>query len=254
MTIYIADTHLLTPLGDNTLKTFYAYQAGCSAYRVANYHTSDHQLVTLSLVPDGVLPPLADVIAESEILSSRDERILQMTHFTLGALLSRHSGETIPMILAGPENYSTLTNQLPPKFLQLLKIQTGFPLHYEVCRTLSMGRAGVLEALKLAQGYLDSGYCEKIIVGGVDSCQHSEWLAVLDKDGRIKSESERGNADSFVPGEGAAFLMLTNNPDLAYEQNGHRFILSAPGLAEEPGHLYSSQPYLGSGLDKAVKG
>lgn len=254
MPTYIADTHLLTPLGDNTLKTFGAYRAGISAYQSANYHTADHHLVTLALVPDSILPPLIDALEESELLNYRDERLLQMAQFTLAELLERHSGEPIPLILAGPENYPALINQLPPKFLHILKTQTELPLQYETSRTLSIGRAGVFEAVRLAQAYLDSGFCEKIIVGGVDCCQHSDWLELLDKDSRLKSESPRGKADSFVPAEGAAFLVLTNNAEYALEQNGYRFVLQSPGIAEEPGHMYSDHAYLGSGLDKAVKG
>ncbi|MGM8224953.1 hypothetical protein ACSV5M_00125 [Cellvibrio sp. ARAG 10.3] len=51
----------------------------------------------------------------------------------------------------------------------------------------------------------------------------------------------------------AGFLLLTRNPALAAVVNGHRILLHPPGMADEPGHLGSDEPYRGDGLDQAFK-
>ena len=221
-TSYIANCGLIISVGGNTLMNFGAYRAGINTYQAANYHSFDHHQVTLALVPDDVLPPLAESIEEAELLSFRDERLLQMTHMAAQEALSHYRGEPVPLILAGPENYPGLVNQLPANFLSALKTQIDLPILYSASRVIGTGRTGVLEALRLAQFYLRSGQHDHVLIGGVDSCQHSAWLNFLDSTERLKSASPHRRADTFVPGEGAAFLLLTNNPAYAMITNGLR--------------------------------
>ena len=251
-TTYIAKTQVLTAAGANSLANFYVYRAGINTYQSANYHTLDHHQVTLALIPDEALPPLADELGDAE-LSCRDERLLQMASGAIQEMFAHYQGEPIPLIMAGPENSPDFNNQLPSHFLSLLRTQAKLPILYSASRILCTGRTGVLEAIRLAQYYLASGHYQQVLVGGVDSCQHTDWLHFLERDGRLKSESPNGRGDTFAPGEGAAFLLLTNNPTLAMNEKGHRITLSAPGFGQEPGHIYSDQPYQGAGLDAAVK-
>lgn len=252
-TIYIANCGLITAAGANTVMNFFADRAGINTYQAANYHSVDHHQVTLALVPDGALPPLAESIEEAELLSFRDERLLQMTQAAAQEALANYRGEPVPLILAGPENYPGVLNQLPSNFLSVLKAQADLPILYEASRTIGTGRTGVLEALRLAHFYLSSGQHDHVLIGGVDSCQHSAWLNFLDRTERLKSASPHRRADTFVPGEGAAFLLLTNNPACAMRSNNIVMTLTEPGLDQEPGHFYSEAPYRGEGLDAAVK-
>lgn len=252
LTTYIAKTQVITAAGPNSLSVYCAYRAGINTYQQANYHTLDHHQVTLALIPDGALPPLAESLEDAE-LSYRDERLLQMASGAVQDILAHYQGDPIPLIMAGPENHPDFDNQFPTHFLTLLRAQAKLPILYSASRILCTGRTGMLEAIRLAQYYLASGNYEQVLVGGVDSCQHTDWLHFLERDGRLKSESPNGRGDTFAPGEGAAFLLLTNNPALAMNEKGHRIALSAPGFGEEPGHIYSDKPYQGAGLDSAVK-
>ncbi|HWV16237.1 MAG TPA: beta-ketoacyl synthase N-terminal-like domain-containing protein [Cellvibrio sp.] len=252
-TSYIAGLGLISATGGNAKSVFAAYRAGINSYATANYFTHDHHLLTLSLVPNGALPPLLDELEEAEVLSFRDERILRMSQVAIAEALGSYQGTTVPLIFSGPENYAGINNQLNPHFLRYLQHQTAQTFDTKLSRILAMGRTGTLEALKLAQYYLSSGACEFVLIGGADSCQHSEWLNLLDRQGRIKSERPESKGDSFVPGEGAGFILLTANPDQALHNGQYRFALTTPALAREPGHLYSEEPYLGNGLDQAFK-
>lgn len=250
---YIAGAGLITSTGDNPLMVFTAHRAGINTYASGNYFTHDRHLITLALVPHGALPPLIDELELAEVLSFRDERILLMSQVAIAEAMSHYQGDPIPLIFSSPENYDGIDNQLNRHFFNYLQQQTSLTFDAKLSRILATGRTGVLEALKLAQHYLASGLCESVLIGGADSCQHSEWLDLLDHQGRIKSERPESRGDSFVPGEGAGFILLTANPEKAINNGSFRFALTAPGFGMETGHLYSEEPYLGNGLDHAFK-
>jgi 3-oxoacyl-[acyl-carrier-protein] synthase-1 len=84
----------------------------------------------------------------------------------------------------------------------------------------------------------------------VDTYRDLYVLGTLDVERRIKSAV---HLDGFIPGEGAAFVLLAN-PGAA----GHTGIVSLASISGvfesfEPGHLYSQEPYKGDGLAAAVE-
>lgn len=245
--MYIANTGLVTAIGASTSMVHAVYRTGLSGYASASYFTHDHHLMTLAQVPDAALPPLADTLEDR--LGPRDQRLLRLAHAAAVEALVGYAGEPLPLLLAGPQNYAGLQNQLDRDFIPALAAQTALPIDGGASRLLSTGRTGVLEALRLADHYLYDLEMDAVLVGGVDTCQNSPWLALLDADARIKSERP-GADDNFVPGDGAGFLLLRAAP-VAHGELCYR--LTPPGLAREPGHFYSSEPYVGCGLDSAVK-
>lgn len=249
---YIANTQLITAAGPTSYANFCAYRAGINTYQFANYHTQDHCQVVLSLVPEAMFPSLADTLEDGP-LSARDERLIQLTAMSAQQLFASYKGEPVPLIMAGPQNYPDFTNQLPAQFFKCLAVQAVLPIEYATSRIICTGRTGMLEAIRLARHYLANGPYPYVLVGGVDTPRHTDWLHFLDRDNRLKCERASSVGDSFVPGEAVSFLLLTSNPALALDYNGFHIRLTEPGFADEPGHLYSSQPYLGDGLDSAVK-
>ncbi|MDA8142255.1 MAG: beta-ketoacyl synthase N-terminal-like domain-containing protein [Desulfobacteraceae bacterium] len=67
------------------------------------------------------------------------------------------------------------------------------------------GHAGALSLFESTRRALASGQIRYALLGGVDSYLFPEWLENLDQNYRIKSDR---NLDGFIPGEGAAFLLL----------------------------------------------
>src|SRR3990172_800771 len=59
--------------------------------------------------------------------------------------------------------------------------------------------------------------------------------------------------DSFIPGEGATFLLLGASG--RGRRAGERVMaeVAAVGLGKEPGHRYSKAPYRGEGLSEAFR-
>ena len=87
-----------------------------------------------------------------------------------------------------------------------------------------------------------------VLVGAADSYLDLGLLYALDAEGRLKTGEV---ADGFVPGEGAAFLLL--GPAGAAARSGRQPIarIAGVGRAHEAGHLYSAEPCRGDGLAAA---
>lgn len=249
--IYVARTGLLTAVGCDSEMVGAVFRTGLSAYQRANYFTHDHHLIFLAQVPEESLPPITDVLAKSTQCSLRDQRLVRMFQVAAEEALQDYSGEPIPLFLAGPENYAGLRNQIDRTFFSYLAEQVDLPIDYETSRINSLGRTGVLDAIRHAYHYLLDLEYPYVLVGGVDTGQNSAWLQQMDLDERVKSERP-GSTDTFVPGDGAGCLLLTADPAHALRHNNHVFTLLEPGFAEEPGHLYSDASSLCEGLHLAV--
>ncbi len=127
-------------------------------------------------------------------------------------------------------------------FIKHLQIQTGIEFDLDNSKVFPMGRAGFFYALESAFQFLEKSERETVLVGGVDSFWDAMTLATL------MSENRLDTADSFVPGEGAGFMLLTKNKDFSCNKRVYR-----PGISIEEGHRYSEEPYLGEGLSMAFK-
>ncbi|OLD92129.1 MAG: hypothetical protein AUG84_02150 [Chloroflexi bacterium 13_1_20CM_4_66_7] len=85
-----------------------------------------------------------------------------------------------------------------------------------------------------------------MLAGGIDCYRDLYVLGTLDMEQRVKSAA---NLDGFVPGEGAAFLLLSR----ADAGAGPLAAVTQVAQALENGHLYSEQPYRGDGLAVAIQ-
>jgi len=249
--VYIAGTGTITALGGDTNTSYHAVRADISSYRSVDYFTQQRERITMALVPDGALPPLEDDLDIRGKAPFRYRRILRMCHVAATQAMATYTGKTpIPVFFSAPANDVGLNEPLPKRIIHDLHQQTGLPIDPAASRLMGTGRSGVLNALDLAFRYLYGTDAECVLIGGGDSYQNSELLAALDKEDRILAP---GVTDGFAPGESAAFVLLTRNPALALRSATHLPSLLTPGIANEPGHLFSDEPYRGDGLDQAFK-
>jgi 3-oxoacyl-[acyl-carrier-protein] synthase-1 len=249
--LYLVDSHLITPVGDTALVTAAAVRAGYSAYADTEYANRDYQPMRMARVPEEALPPLKDELWRTNGLSARQRRLLQlMTPVLANAMASLSGREPPALMLAAPETLPGCPAAVPPTFLDYLSLQTGVDLPRGNCRILATGRAGGLQAVELAFRYVEQAENDLVLIGGVDSYQDHYLLEKLDKEDRILA---RGIKDGFAPGEAAGVLLLAT--ERGADQLGRTPLatLSRPGLASEPGHRYSAEPYRGEGLSEAIR-
>ncbi|SMF56305.1 3-oxoacyl-[acyl-carrier-protein] synthase-1 [Alteromonadaceae bacterium Bs31] len=241
---------MLTPLGESSAMTAASTLAGITAAQEYSLLNAQFKPFKLALVPDEALPPLQQELSHSAFLCQRQKRMLRLAHHALEQLKSSAQQANValegntPLFLALPEKLYPYQQYLGNGFLSHLHLQTALAMDTSNSRLSAVGRAGGIHVLDLAIKYLQSGLGSQVLVGGVDSYLDPALLAQLDLEKRLSAEA---SMDGFVAGEGAAFALLQ-----AHDGSGPGRI-HPPGFGNEPGHRYSDQPYLGTGLDQAFK-
>ncbi|NVB41769.1 hypothetical protein G6O69_28305 [Pseudenhygromyxa sp. WMMC2535] len=107
-------------------------------------------------------------------------------------------------------------------------------------RLFASGRAGAFEALAAARDRLESGEVQLVILGGFDSLTSADCLAQL-------------GADPRIPGEGAAFLLLTRAQLLGPRTPQALAYLEALAMTVDPQPFASGEPARASGLGAAFR-
>lgn len=115
----------------------------------------------------------------------------------------------LPLFLALPDGdrpdaHPRVRRELP----QALSAASGVAIDLARSKTFTAGHAGFALALQAAARALADGQSgiRAALVGGIDSFYEPAVLAWLDREKRRQAPGVRGG---FVPGEGAAFLVLT---------------------------------------------
>jgi 3-oxoacyl-[acyl-carrier-protein] synthase-1 len=131
------------------------------------------------------------------------------------------------------------------QFVRHLSTQSGGTLDPNASDASHKGRAGGFIAIGQAVLTIKQGRADFIIAGGIESYRDLYVLATLDCDQRVKSSS---NWDGFIPGEGAAFLLLASEQVAVARRLTTISRVTPMATGFEPGHLYSEAPYRGEGL------
>ncbi len=233
----------------------------------------DKQLEPLVMghLPLDVLPPLVAPLEDARLgLTALQRRLLRLAtpalHEVLGAVIvdakpgehePRFASSVLPhgvaplppLLLAGPQPAPGRPEIVTGRLLGQVALQSGVPVDLMASRVFPTGHAGFFAALQHAQTQvIGPRRAEFAVVGGVDSYLDLYRLALLDHEDRLLT---RGVQDAFTPGEGAAFVLVTSrHACLRYRLEPVAWI-DAVGVAQEPGHRYSQQPYLGEGLAAA---
>jgi 3-oxoacyl-[acyl-carrier-protein] synthase-1 len=157
--------------------------------------------------------------------------------------------EQSALYLGIPQQTPDRPGTIGHRFIEHLSLQSGVPFDTGKSMLFPMGRAAGLIAIGSAITAVTSGNAPYAIVGGVDTYVDLYRLGTLDMEGRIAGERLM---DGFIPGEGAAFLVIGRGDKANSNPPSPIARLTAVGKAHEPGHMYSDQPYQGEGLAEAV--
>lgn len=249
---WICGTGMVTPVGGHSAQTATSVRAGLSVYEVSAICNKNFEPMTMALVPEDILPPLNEKLTKVNNLTSRQSRMLRLAHLALSEVLESlpegHSSP-LPLLMAGPEPLPDQPQVIKGNFLRYLETQAEVQFDERLCKLTTTGRAGGMQALKVAQQALASGEHDFILLGGVDSYLDLLLLATLDAQERILAS---GVMDGFAPGEGAAFLLLCSDQARESLPVKPRVKIHIPGLAAEDGHRGSEATYTGDGLAQAV--
>lgn len=198
----------------------------------------------MGLVPENALEqPSAEFDALP--LSSRGRRMLRLGAPALRALAKQLDGQPCTLYLGLPD-ISVEDAPWMPDFPAWLAEQAGVTLDADASRAYAHGRAAALLALQGALNAIAQDPAQQIVVGGVDSFLDLALLARLSEERRILGPN---SMDGFLPGEGAAFLILRARPAAADTPS---VALCGAASVADPGHRYGTEPARGEGLSDAI--
>jgi 3-oxoacyl-[acyl-carrier-protein] synthase-1 len=241
MNAVIGATHILCAIGRGTDQVWASARAGIA--KIASSHVMDRHFepISMGLVAEDVLPPLNPELDKLP-LPSRARRMLRLAAPSFEAV-AKEVGRPVPVFIGLPALTPTEAPWIVhmPAYLQKL---TNAPIDLQRSAIVPHGRAAGLMALELAMNALQSDPGGTVIVGGVDTFLDLRLLGVLDGERRILGQRVM---DGFIPGEGAAFYVLSGSVG-----NGPRVVVNGVASSMDEGHRYGSAPAKGEGLAIAM--
>jgi len=254
---------MINPVGIGVLASAAATRAGINQYADSSAESEYGDPIKIATVPDSCLPELE---LEGHVQPALYQRMLQLGVFALKEALDSVMSEqalnsAIPVFLALPEQRCGQPFPALEPILKDLNKYVDCPLDLLSSRVFADGRAAGFKALSQAYQLLENTHLDRIIVGGIDSYFDTDLLQSLDAEKRMLGDN---SVDGFVPGEGAAFIILEKTAlekiDLGKSVSGQNasenatVVMQVPSEGHEAGHLYSDEPCLGNGLTTAISG
>ena len=245
--VVVVGIGMMTAVGLNAAETSASVRAGTMRFAETELRDKRFEPFTLATVPDDGLPPVMDAL-DGEGLTGRERRLLRLAALPLRECLA-------PLAQLGPIPPLSLCLALPesetakpidrPLFLRRLAMQAGGAIDVQRSDATHAGRAGGVVAVGQAILTIQQEIAEFVVAGGIDSFRDLYVLGTLDAEQRVKSAV---NLDGFIPGEGAAFLLLASARAAAARGLTPLARVSPAAVGFETGHLYGDDPYRGDGL------
>lgn len=191
------------------------------------------------------------------LISPESEHIDRMLAMALSALkevyekspelLKRYS---TPIYLGLPESRPGFTESDAEHICVALKNSKELPFKAREVNKYLAGHAAGAIALAAAAQAIQRGNHQLCIVGGVDSYFHPNTMKWLDSHRQLAGEDGRS---SFVPGEGAGFVLLCSSVLLERLGVGWRPEIVSISLARETALIKTEDLCVGTALTEAVQ-
>ena len=237
----------VTPLGLTAAQSAASVRSGLSAFSETSIMDRSFEPLVMALVPDEDLPPPDDRFVGENALTFRQQRMMRLLKMAVGEVQLQ-----IPKI-PGCHVFVGLPEAAPDdtSLQTFRKALSGWLAGYPVAAQVVLvngGRAGGQMAVHEAAQSISRGRCAVALVCGADTYLDLALLGQLDMEKRLN----RANvADGFTPGEGAACLLLASAAEARRLNLPVLADLVATSVGQEPGHMYSREPYRGDGLSGA---
>lgn len=191
---------LVTPVGLYAAAVAAALRAGISRVRLHAFDPQHEPSVPIAWLNDDVLPPLVSEAGQG--LPVELHRPVRLATYALQEALADVTAP-VPLLVACPDEH--VPSVSAGALVSSLAAQAKVTVDVAGSRIIRRGRASAMLALHEALGWLAEGRHAQVCVGGIDSLVAPEHLRRLAAAGRLHGLESR---DGFVPGEGAAFLLL----------------------------------------------
>jgi 3-oxoacyl-[acyl-carrier-protein] synthase I len=239
---FIVDSNAVCSVGRGVDQIWASVRTGIS--RIADSRVMDRRFnpIQMSLVAEDALPPLAPEL-DALPLPPRARRMLRLGAPMLASVAERANPEALRLFLGVPRIDAKQDPWITSFALHLAKM-AAVTLDTERCRVFPAGRAAGLIALEAALAALAADPASPVVVGGIDTFFDMRLLAALDAQDRVLGKHVM---DGFIPGEGAAFLVLAAKPGAA-----RAIQVRGAASVRDPGHREGTEPARGEGLSQAL--
>jgi 3-oxoacyl-[acyl-carrier-protein] synthase I len=247
MSAVVMASSVLCAAGRGVEQLWASVRAGMGRIGASAILDRQFEPIRMALVPDDALEPELPAELQSLPWPGRARRMLRLAVPALRTVLEKAGPGPVRLYLGLPQLALAEAPWMKGFALHLAKV-AGLEIDTPQSRVVPSGRAAALMALELALDALSRDPARPVIVGAVDSYLDMQLLASLGADGRLLGSRV---VDGFIPGEGAAFLVL-GGPPLASEQAPVTVTVEAAASVSDPGHRGGAQPALGEGLARAL--
>ncbi len=250
-TVLIKGVGAICSVGVGIRQVHASVMAGLGKVSSTSIYDASFEPIRMALVPEEAMETLIPEVDRTP-LTARQRRMVRLAAPALreAATAIPEGVARVPLFVGLPEEATGSGQPIASKqMVSLFARQAGIPFDKELSQAVGQGRAAALLALEAAIRLLAQGQVEVVIAGGVDTYLDLKLLAQLDSEKRILGERV---ADGFVPGEGAAFLVLSTNRHDKSHRKGPGTAILGVASARDPGHRYSDQPARGEGLSRAI--
>jgi 3-oxoacyl-[acyl-carrier-protein] synthase-1 len=248
--VVVLGVGVMSAVGLSAQESAASIRAGTMRFTASSFRDHRFEPFTLAEVEERGLPALASAAAGSPELSSRESRLLRLAAAPLHECLTPLGDRVTALGLALALPESTTTRPLDgDRFLTLLAAQMGGIVNPGGSNAAFRGRAGGLVAIGAAAEMIRTGQAAMAIAGAIDTYRDLYVLGTLDLEKRVKSSA---HLDGFIPGEGAAFILLGSRHAAQRAGLAPMAVVSRVAQGFEKGHQYSDEPYLGAGLAETI--
>ncbi len=242
--ILVVGAAMATPVGLWTDQVCASVRAGISRFEGLEWRDKTYSPITMAAVPDNCLPDLADPIDTGHAPSYREKRLIRLAGLTRDEIDGLLKGQPVPFIVGLPDPSGPAPVDADLIF-HCLPLQMGLNMDKNASKAIAKGRASGLMAIDQAVRTIRSGKANMVLAGGCDTYKDINVLGFLNVESRLASET---GLDGFIPGEGAAFLLLSSAHFAKRNALDAKAKIVSAATGFEPGHLYSQTPYQGEGL------
>lgn len=242
--VYIAAVGARTPLGLRAAASAAAVRAGISAMR-------EHPFLIDRL--GDPMPAALDARLDPALMGT--PRLLALAESALREACAPLDGAAggvrrLPLYLALPEMRPGFTGKDAEAIASGLGRLPGLPLQVAELKVSTEGHAAGLLALAAAVDAIRKGEVEVCLVGGVDSYFHPDTMEWLDGNRQLAGADGRS---AFVPGEGAAFLLVASEPACRRMGLQPAVRVAATAVGRETKLIKTEDICLSEGLTAAVQ-
>ncbi|MDX8490256.1 hypothetical protein RFN29_01565 [Mesorhizobium sp. VK22B] len=238
--LYVSGAGAVTAAGLNARQTVAAIRASMSAF--------EEKILS---EPFGAVQIVARIPTHYQLRQTDGQWLVNMAARAIREALQSgtRAAEATAILLTPPEGFRghpAYDDIAPRSFLAAVTLATGEKFH-PASRALDGGAAASVGLLERAAELMEQNGVQQVLLGGVDSLVNEADLARLGQAIRLKGAD---NAQGMVPGEAAAFVRLTREPEGPV---GFNAAIHGVGLAQEKDSVLSDRYSQGRALLSALR-